>query len=122
MVFLKASRTYARQRPVPRHPFPVTFLVFLPTPRTELRRRPLGLVSAAGALALRREVRAAVGAELRALRLRAALAADGAGDLADVARLRPVDLARLLLDLLARGLGLRRGHLFVEVGRSEEHT
>ena len=52
------------------------------------------------------------------MRLRAALAADRAGDLLDLARLRPVDLAGLCLDLLARGLGLRRRHLLVEVGRA----
>src|SRR5262245_56430975 len=81
-------------------------------------RRSLRLLSAAAALLLRRQRRAALLAELAALRLRAALRADRAGDLADVARRRPVDRARLLLNLLARRFRLRGGHLLVEVGRA----
>src|SRR5258707_139407 len=84
--------------------------------RTELRR-PLRLVSASGARFLRRQSGAAFLAELAALRLHAALRADGAGDGGDVAGLGPVDRAGLFLDLLARGVGLRGGHLLVEVGR-----
>src|SRR5882672_3014637 len=61
---------------------------------------------------------AAFGAELASLRFRAALAADGAGDLLDVALFGPVDGARLLLDLFARGRGLCGGHLLIEVGRA----
>src|SRR5204863_7424842 len=71
-----------------------------------------------GALLLRRQRGAAVLTELAPLRLRAALRADGAGDLRHVARLGPVDGARLLLDLVARRVGLRGGHLLVEVGRA----
>src|ERR1051325_3659330 len=81
-------------------------------------RRAFRLVAASAARLLRRQRAAALLAELSALRLRAALRADRAGDLGDVARLRPVHLARLALHLLARGLGLRRGHLLVEIGRA----
>src|SRR2546430_2039159 len=61
---------------------------------------------------------AAFGTELAALRFCAAGAADGAGDLIDLARLGPVHLARFGLDLFARGFGLRCGHLFIEIGRA----
>src|SRR4051794_30948978 len=96
---------------------PRTISISLPALRTELRPA-LGLVSASFALLLRLQRRAAFLAELAALRLHAARRADGAGDLVDLAALRPVDLARLRLNLLARGLGLRGGHFFIEIGRA----
>src|SRR5690349_16965979 len=91
--------------------------VFLPALRTELRR-PLRLVAALLAGALGAHGLAALGAALAALGLRAAALADRAGDVADVALLGPVHGPGLLMNLLARGLGLRGGHLLVEVGRA----
>src|SRR4051794_3221032 len=88
-----------------------------PALRTKLRIA-LGVVAAAGAFLLRRQRAAALLAELAALGFDAAVRADGAGDLRHVARLGPVDGARLLLHLLARGVGLRGSHLFVEIGRA----
>src|SRR5262245_17119285 len=100
------------------HPYiPTSQLVPRAALRAELRR-PLRLVAAAAARFLRRQRGAALLTELAALRLRAALWANGAGDFADVARLGPIDGTRLLVNLLARGLSLRGGHLFVEVGRA----
>src|SRR4051794_15535625 len=96
---------------------PRTISISLPALRTELRPA-LRLVSASFALLLRLQRRAAFLAELAALRLHAARGADGAGDLIDFAALRPVDLARLRLNLLARCLGLRGSHFFIEIGRA----
>src|SRR5258705_6167839 len=73
---------------------------------------------AAAAFLLRGVCGSAFGTELSALRFCAARCADGAGDLVDLALLRPIHLTRLRLNLFARGLGLRRRHLFVEIGRA----
>src|SRR6202008_4415715 len=92
-------------------------LILLPAFRTELRRS-LGLVAALGAGGFEGERGAAVVTELAALRLRAAFAADSAADRSHVALFGPVDGTRFLVDLFARGLGLRGGHLFIHVGRA----
>src|SRR5258707_7790594 len=78
-------------------------------------RVALGHMTALAALLLCGECRGALLAELAALGLRAAGGTDGAGDLGDVTRLGPVDFTGLGLNLLARGVGLRGRHLFVEI-------